>query len=140
MIQLVFLTVSIGFFPDGLRFLVRSGQFLFSFIALLESMGASKLAGKMIQLSLTNLSKSKFSMISYVRCFLETIQRLYLFSRCTKAGLLVRLLYMMKFLLTSLFFRVSSFCFNVSRSFFHGLNRFCTCDVKKHGCWDQFDL
>ena len=24
--------------------------------------------------------------------------------------------------------------------FFHGLNRFCTCDVKKHGCWDQFDL
>ena len=84
--------------------------------------------------------KSKFSMISYVRCFLETIQRLYLFSRCTKAGLLVRLLYIMKFLLTSLFFRVSSFCFNVSRSFFHGLNRFCTCDVKKHGCWDQFDL
>ena len=88
MIQLVFLTVPIGFFPDGLRFLVRSVQFLFSFIALLEVMGSSKLAGNMIQLSLINLSKSKFSMISYVRRFLETIQRLYLFLRCTKAGLL----------------------------------------------------
>ena len=20
------------------------------------------------------------------------------------------------------------------------LNRVCTCDVKKHGCWDQFNL
>ena len=37
-------------------------------------------------------------------------------------------------------FQVYLFCFNICRSFFHGLNRFCTCDVKKHGCWDQFDL
>ena len=46
---------------------------------------------------------------------------------------------MMKFLLTSLFLRVS-FLFQCLSEFFHGLNRFCTCDVKKHGCWDQFDL
>ena len=134
MIQLFFLTVFIGFFPDGLGFLVRSIQFFF-FNSLIESMGASKQAGKMIQLSLVSRSKSKFSRVSYVRCFLETIQRLYQFSRCTKAGLLTRLLYMMKFLLTNLFFRVSSFCFNVSRSFFHGLNRFGHFrDVPKHGC------
>ena len=47
---------------------------------------------------------------------------------------------MMKFLLTCLFLRVSFLFQRLSLFFFHGLNRFCTCDVIKHGCWDQFDL
>ena len=63
----------------GFVFLVRLVQFLFLFIALLESMFASKLAGNMIHLSLTSQSKSKFSVIPYVSCFLEIIQRFSIF-------------------------------------------------------------
>ena len=63
----------------GFVFLARLVQFLFVLIALLESMFASKLAGNMIHLSLTSLSKSKFSVIAYVSCFLEIIQRFSIF-------------------------------------------------------------
>ena len=30
--------------------------------------------------------------------------------------------------------------FNVCCSLFQAKSFLCTCDVKKHGCWDQFDL
>ena len=70
---------SYRFFFMGFVFLARLVQFLFLLIALLESMFASKLAGNMIHLSLTSLSKSKFSVIPYVSCFLEIIQRFSIF-------------------------------------------------------------
>ena len=42
-------------------------------------MGALKPAGNMLHFLITSLSKSKFSVISYVSCFLEIIHRFSFF-------------------------------------------------------------